>query len=82
MNRTGGLLAEKIYNALFLGRFRAYSAGSHPKGRVHPLALEILRERGHDSSGLRSKGWEEFAKAGAPRLDEIGGAGSPSTGEA
>jgi arsenate reductase len=73
MNRTGGLLAEKIYNALFL---------SHPKGRVHPLALEILRERGHDSSGLRSKGWEEFAKAGAPRLDEIGGAGSPSTGEA
>jgi arsenate reductase len=52
-------------------RFRAYSAGSHPKGKVNPLALELLRQTHLPTAGLRSKSWDEFAKPGAPVMDFV-----------
>ena len=70
-NSCRSILAECILNSLGGGRFRAFSAGSHPTGQVHPLALELLEQRGHPTEGLRSKAWEEFAETGAPRMDFI-----------
>ena len=70
-NSARSILAEAILNRAGKGRFRAYSAGSHPKGRVHPLALALLHERGYDTRPLRSKSWSEFAQPGAPALDFI-----------
>jgi arsenate reductase (thioredoxin) len=70
-NSARSILAEAISNRLGAGRLRGFSAGSHPKGAVHPMALEILRERGDDPAGLRSKRWDEFAEPGAPRLDFV-----------
>lgn len=70
-NSARSILAEAILNRVGAGRFRAHSAGSHPKGAVHPMALELLRERGYETSGLRSKSWEEFAKPGAAPLDFV-----------
>jgi arsenate reductase len=70
-NSARSILAEAILGRLGAGRFRAHSAGSHPKGRVHPMALEILRERGYDTRGLRSKSWDEFARPGAVPLDFV-----------
>lgn len=70
-NSARSILAEAILNRLGDGRFRAYSARSDPKGEVHPLALELLAERGHDTSGLRSKSWDEFAQPGAPPFDFV-----------
>jgi len=70
-NSARSILAEAILSRRGAGRFRAHSAGSHPKGHVHPMALEVLRERGFDTSGFRSKGWEEFARPGAPALDFV-----------
>ena len=70
-NSARSIFAEAILDRLGRGRFRAHSAGSHPTGRVHPLALEILHERGYDTRGLRSKGWDEFAQPGAPALDFV-----------
>ena len=67
-NSARSILAEAILNRLGAGRFQAHSAGSHPKGEVHPMAVELLREHGYATSGLRSKGWEEFAQPGAPQL--------------
>ena len=67
-NSARSILAEALLGELGITRFRAHSAGSHPKGAVHPLALEVLRERGHDVSGFRSKSWDEFARPGAPEL--------------
>ena len=70
-NSARSIFAEAILNRIGQGRFRAYSAGSHPKGSVHPMALEILRERGCDTRALRSKSWNDFAQPGAPALDFI-----------
>jgi arsenate reductase len=70
-NSARSILAEVMLNHLGGGRFTAYSAGSHPKGTVHPLALATLQSRGFPIDGLRSKSWEEFTRPGAPPLDFI-----------
>lgn len=72
-NSARSILAEAMLNdpRLGQGRFRAFSAGSHPRGAVHPLALELLREEGLSVEGLRSKSWDEFAAPGAPSIDVV-----------
>ncbi len=70
-NSARSILGEVLFNALGKGRFRAYSAGSKPVGRVNPAALELLQQKGHSIEGLRSKSWDEFAAAGAPEIDFI-----------
>jgi arsenate reductase len=70
-NSARSILAEALLNANASGRFRAFSAGSRPAGRVHPFALALLEERGIATTGLRSKSWDEFAAPGAPGLDYV-----------
>jgi arsenate reductase len=70
-NSARSVLAEAILNRIGAGKFKAFSAGSQPKGRVHPHTLALLKSLGHDTSGLRSKSWAEFATSGAPPLDFI-----------
>ncbi len=70
-NSARSILAESILNREGQGRFKAFSAGSQPKGHVHPFALELLRKLNHPTAGLRSKSWNEFAAAGAPHLDFV-----------
>jgi len=70
-NSARSILAEAILNERGKGRFRAFSAGSHPKGEVHPLALALLKRAGLATGNLRSKAWDEFAAAGAPELDFV-----------
>jgi arsenate reductase (thioredoxin) len=70
-NSARSLLAEALLDRLGEGRFRAFSAGSQPKGEPHPMALDVLRSHGFDVAGLRSKSWSEFASAGAPGIDLI-----------
>ena len=68
-NSARSILAECVMNRLGAGKFKAYSAGSQPSGRVHPYALDLLKRLNYDTSSLRSKSWEEFSKPGAPQLD-------------
>ncbi len=70
-NSARSILAEALLNDMGQGRFRAFSAGSHPKGAVHPLALQELASRRIPTNGLRSKSWEEFAAPGAPEMDFV-----------
>jgi len=67
-NSARSILAEALLRQLGAGRFRAFSAGSHPRGEVHPLALRTLAEQHLPTEGLRSKSWSEFAQPGAPVL--------------
>ena len=70
-NSARSIIAEVILNKLAPGKFHAYSAGSQPKGQVNPHTIQLLRSLGYDTSDLRSKSWNEFAKAGAPVLDFV-----------
>src|ERR1700680_4686249 len=70
-NSARSIMAEVILNRAGQGKFRAFSAGSHPKGQVHPYALQLLEKLNYDVSQLRSKSWLEFAKPGAPKLDFV-----------
>ena len=70
-NTARSVLAEGILNHLGRGRFRAFSAGSHPKGVVNPFAIEELRRAGLPADGFRSKSWDEFAAPGAPPMDFV-----------
>ena len=70
-NSARSILAESLLNHLGKGRFRAFSAGSHPAGQVNPFALELLEKNHFPISGLRSKPWDEFAQPDAPRLDFV-----------
>ena len=70
-NSARSILAEGLLNDLGQGRFKAYSAGSHPKGQVHPLAIQTLQHWKLPTEGYRSKNWDEFAQPGAPLLDFV-----------
>jgi arsenate reductase len=70
-NSARSILAEAILNDRGKGRFKAFSAGSHPKGTVHPLALVLLERSGLATGNLRSKPWDEFALPGAPAMDFV-----------
>jgi arsenate reductase (thioredoxin) len=70
-NSARSILGEAIVNRVGAGKFRGYSAGSHPKGVVNPNALRLLQQLNHDISTLRSKSWEEFAAPDAPVMDFI-----------
>ncbi|EHK55684.1 arsenate reductase ArsC [Allomesorhizobium alhagi] len=70
-NSARSILAEAILNRVGQGRFQAFSAGSQPKGEVHPYALQLLESLNLDTSFARSKSWEEFAAPGAPELNFI-----------
>ena len=70
-NSARSILAEAILNREGFGHFRGFSAGSHPKGEVHPYALDLLERMNLDAAGARSKSWHEFAAPGAPRMDFV-----------
>lgn len=70
-NSARSILAEAYLNSAGKGKFKAYSAGSHPGGKVNPFALELLAKNRIDTAGLRSKSWDEFAVPGVPELDFV-----------
>jgi arsenate reductase len=70
-NSARSILGEALINHWGRGKFVGYSAGSQPKGQVHPIALELLRHMKMPTEGLRSKSWDEFARPGAPTLDFV-----------
>ena len=70
-NSARSILSEALLNRRAPGQFRAFSAGSHPAGRVNPYALALLQRTGYSTDGLRSKSWDEFAAPGAPELDFV-----------
>ncbi|HTW33972.1 MAG TPA: arsenate reductase ArsC [Rhizomicrobium sp.] len=70
-NSARSILAEAILDKVGHGKFKAYSAGSAPKGEVHPHAIALLKRLGYPTDGLRSKSWDEFAGPGAPKLDFV-----------
>jgi arsenate reductase len=70
-NSARSIIAEAILNREGRGRFHAFSAGSHPKGGVNPHTIDLLKRINYDTSAMRSKSWDEFARPGAPALDFV-----------
>lgn len=70
-NSARSVIGEAILNKVGAGKFRAYSAGSQPKGNVNPHTIQLLNSLGYDTSGFRSKSWNEFAEAGEPQFDFV-----------
>jgi arsenate reductase len=70
-NSARSIMAETLLNYWGRGEFRAFSAGTHPKGAIHPVALELLRHMNLPTEGLRSKSWDEFTTPDAPVLDFV-----------
>lgn len=70
-NSARSIMAEKLMEHWGKGRFKAYSAGSHPTGKVNPFAIKTLQARGLSTEGVRSKSWDEFAVEGAPQIDFV-----------
>jgi arsenate reductase len=70
-NSARSIIAECIINRLGAGRFKGFSAGSAPRGSIHPYALDLLRNQNYDVAEIRSKDWTEFAQDGAPRMDFV-----------
>lgn len=70
-NSARSVIAEALLNVLGAGRFRAWSAGSRPSGKVQPMAAELAAELGYDTSALRSKSWDEFSAPDAPTMDLV-----------
>ena len=68
-NSARSIMAEAILDKLGAGKFHAYSAGSQPRGQIHPETIRLLQSLGYDTSGFRSKSWNQYAKPGAPPLD-------------
>src|SRR6476646_1553295 len=81
-NSARSIIAESILNREGRGRFRAFSAGSHPKGAINPHTLRLLQRLNHDTSGLRPKSWREFAQPGAPEFDFVFTVCDDAAGEA
>ena len=81
-NSARSILAESVLRKFGDGRFNAFSAGSHPKGEVHPLAIETLRQADYPVEGLRSKAWDEFAVPDAPTMDFVFTVCDQAAGEA
>jgi arsenate reductase len=81
-NSARSVMGEVLLNKLGGGRFRAYSAGSTPKGRVHPMTLAVLQQAGFSTEGLRSKAWDEFAALDAPKMDFVFTVCDDAAGEA
>lgn len=81
-NSARSILAEAYLNARGRGRFRAWSAGSHPAGKVNRFALELLEKHRIDASGVRSQSWDEFARPGAPQMDFVFTVCDSAAGEA
>ena len=80
-NSARSIIAEVLLNRIGCGRFRAFSAGSHPRGEVHPVTLKVLAEAGESTEGLRSKGWDELARPEAAPLDFVFTVCSKAAGE-
>ncbi|MCB1416719.1 MAG: arsenate reductase ArsC [Nitratireductor sp.] len=70
-NSARSVIAEAVMNRLGAGRFKAYSAGSHPKGEVHPMTIELLQSLDYDTGFARSKSWDEYARPDAPQMDFV-----------
>lgn len=70
-NSARSIIGEALLNHVGVGRFRAFSAGSHPRGQVHPMAIEVLNRAGISTEGVRSKSWDEFALPSAPKMDFV-----------
>ena len=81
-NSARSILAESIVTHLGAGRFKGFSAGSHPKGQVHPYAIDLLNSLGYPTAGMSSKSWDVFATADAPQMDFIFTVCDDAAGEA